>query len=110
MLTLLLNHGSVGGTVDNEPALRSAGLLVWRVRAKLQAPWPAGGHESLESPCFFYWFYIEPSHSLFFILLTDGMKAWDHLVLDWLYIKSSHSLFFILLTDGMKVWDHLVLD
>ncbi|GFO26673.1 hypothetical protein PoB_005317800 [Plakobranchus ocellatus] len=41
----------VGGTVASEPALRSAGTLLSRVRAPPPAPWPDGGPESLRSPC-----------------------------------------------------------
>ncbi|GFN86252.1 hypothetical protein PoB_001275800 [Plakobranchus ocellatus] len=43
--------GGVGGIVDSESALRSAGTLLSRVRAPLSAPWPDGGSESLRSPC-----------------------------------------------------------
>ncbi|GFO29831.1 hypothetical protein PoB_005633600 [Plakobranchus ocellatus] len=43
--------GSVGGTVDSESALRSAGTPLSRVRAPSPAPWPDGGRpESLRSP------------------------------------------------------------
>ncbi|GFN96178.1 hypothetical protein PoB_002268400 [Plakobranchus ocellatus] len=42
---------SNGGTGDSEPALRSAGTLLLRVRTPPLAPWPGGGPESLGSPC-----------------------------------------------------------
>ncbi|GFN95072.1 hypothetical protein PoB_002157800 [Plakobranchus ocellatus] len=44
--------GAVGGTVDSESSLRSAGTLLSRVRALPPAPWPDGRRESLRSPCF----------------------------------------------------------
>ncbi|GFO25924.1 hypothetical protein PoB_005242900 [Plakobranchus ocellatus] len=44
-------YGGVGSTVACESALRSAGILLSRVRAPLPAPWPDGGPESLRSPC-----------------------------------------------------------
>ncbi|GFN78836.1 hypothetical protein PoB_000534200 [Plakobranchus ocellatus] len=47
----LLHVLLVGGTVDSESALRSAGTLLSRVRAMPPAPWPDGGPESLRSPC-----------------------------------------------------------
>ncbi|GFO45536.1 hypothetical protein PoB_007204100 [Plakobranchus ocellatus] len=40
----------VGGTVSSESALRSAVILLLRVRAPPPAPWPDGGPESLRSP------------------------------------------------------------
>ncbi|GFO44965.1 hypothetical protein PoB_007147000 [Plakobranchus ocellatus] len=40
----------VGGTVDRESALRSAGPLLSRVRAPLWTPLPDGRPESLRSP------------------------------------------------------------
>ncbi|GFN85451.1 hypothetical protein PoB_001195700 [Plakobranchus ocellatus] len=43
--------GGVGSIVARESALRSAGILLSRVRAPLPAPWPDGGPESLRSPC-----------------------------------------------------------
>ncbi|GFO49041.1 ras GTPase-activating protein ngap-like isoform x4 [Plakobranchus ocellatus] len=39
------------GTVTNKSALRSAGILLSRVRAPPPAPWPEGGPESRRSPC-----------------------------------------------------------
>ncbi|GFO24097.1 hypothetical protein PoB_005060200 [Plakobranchus ocellatus] len=44
-------RGIVGGMVDSESALRSARILLSRVRAPTLAPWPDGGPESLRSPC-----------------------------------------------------------
>ncbi|GFO22410.1 hypothetical protein PoB_004891500 [Plakobranchus ocellatus] len=41
----------VGGTVDSEPALKSVGTLLSRVRAPPTAPRLDGGPESLRSPC-----------------------------------------------------------
>ncbi|GFN88652.1 hypothetical protein PoB_001515800 [Plakobranchus ocellatus] len=41
----------VGGTVDSESALRSAGTFLLRVRAPPPAPRRDGGPESLRSPC-----------------------------------------------------------
>ncbi|GFO42225.1 hypothetical protein PoB_006873000 [Plakobranchus ocellatus] len=43
----------VGGTVDSESALRSAGslLILLRVRAPPPAPWPDGESNSLGSSC-----------------------------------------------------------
>ncbi|GFN80115.1 hypothetical protein PoB_000662100 [Plakobranchus ocellatus] len=43
--------GAVGGTVDSESSLRSAGTLLSRVRVLPPAPWPDRGRESLRSPC-----------------------------------------------------------
>ncbi|GFN99222.1 hypothetical protein PoB_002572800 [Plakobranchus ocellatus] len=39
------------GAVSSDPALRSAGTLLLRVRAPPPASWPDGGPESLRSPC-----------------------------------------------------------
>ncbi|GFO01610.1 hypothetical protein PoB_002811500 [Plakobranchus ocellatus] len=50
MFVKLAKRG-VGGTVDSESALRSAGTLLLRVRAPPSAPRPDGGPESLRSPC-----------------------------------------------------------
>ncbi|GFN76398.1 hypothetical protein PoB_000290400 [Plakobranchus ocellatus] len=41
----------VGGTVDSEYALRSAGTLLSRARAPPPATLPDGGPENLRSPC-----------------------------------------------------------
>ncbi|GFO10986.1 hypothetical protein PoB_003749100 [Plakobranchus ocellatus] len=41
----------VGSTVASESALRSARILLSRVRAPPLAPWPDGGPESLRSRC-----------------------------------------------------------
>ncbi|GFN94631.1 hypothetical protein PoB_002113700 [Plakobranchus ocellatus] len=41
----------VGGTVDSESALGSAGTLLSWVRDRPQATWPGGGPESRRSPC-----------------------------------------------------------
>ncbi|GFO08015.1 hypothetical protein PoB_003452000 [Plakobranchus ocellatus] len=41
----------IGGSVDSESALRSAGTLQSRVQAPPPVPWPDGGPESLRSPC-----------------------------------------------------------
>ncbi|GFO10857.1 hypothetical protein PoB_003736200 [Plakobranchus ocellatus] len=49
-LYIFIKRG-VGGTVVGESALRSAGILQWRVRAPPPAPWPGGWPESLRSPC-----------------------------------------------------------
>ncbi|GFO03560.1 hypothetical protein PoB_003006500 [Plakobranchus ocellatus] len=51
LTALLPGWGGVGSTVACEPALRSAGTLLSRVRAPLPAPWPDGGPDSLRSPC-----------------------------------------------------------
>ncbi|GFN90891.1 hypothetical protein PoB_001739700 [Plakobranchus ocellatus] len=40
----------VGGTLDSEPALRFAGILLSRVQAPPPTPWPVEGPESLKSP------------------------------------------------------------
>ncbi|GFO32817.1 hypothetical protein PoB_005932200 [Plakobranchus ocellatus] len=55
-------HGSVGGTVARESALRSAGTPLSRVRTPSPAPWPDGGPESL-----------------------------NHLAVDWLYTQTKPS-------------------
>ncbi|GFO41820.1 hypothetical protein PoB_006832500 [Plakobranchus ocellatus] len=70
----------VGGTVASESALRSAGILLSRVRAPLPAPWPDGGPGSLRSPCCGlatkrkpYTFLVTPYSRLFFpfsVLIT----------------------------------------
>ncbi|GFO03513.1 hypothetical protein PoB_003001800 [Plakobranchus ocellatus] len=44
------HSNGVGGTVDNESALRSAGILLSWVRSPSPTPWPEGGPESLRSP------------------------------------------------------------
>ncbi|GFO35616.1 hypothetical protein PoB_006212100 [Plakobranchus ocellatus] len=41
----------VGGTVDSESALISAGTPLSLVRSQPPAPWPDEGPESLRSPC-----------------------------------------------------------
>ncbi|GFO27165.1 hypothetical protein PoB_005367000 [Plakobranchus ocellatus] len=60
--------GGVGGTVDSESALISAGTLLLRVQAPpLLAPWPDGGPERLRSPCCRQAMYIQPT-SIFSII------------------------------------------
>ncbi|GFN98786.1 hypothetical protein PoB_002529200 [Plakobranchus ocellatus] len=55
------NIGGVGGTVDSESTLRSAGTLLSRVRAPSQAPWCDRGPESLDSPCYGLAVYKPPN-------------------------------------------------
>ncbi|GFO07900.1 hypothetical protein PoB_003440500 [Plakobranchus ocellatus] len=44
-------YRGVGGTVASESVMRSAGILLSRVRAPPPAPWPKGGLESLRPHC-----------------------------------------------------------
>ncbi|GFO18105.1 hypothetical protein PoB_004461000 [Plakobranchus ocellatus] len=46
-----IKQGGIGGTVVGESTLRSAGILLSRIRASLPAPWPKGWPKSLRSPC-----------------------------------------------------------
>ncbi|GFO40311.1 hypothetical protein PoB_006681600 [Plakobranchus ocellatus] len=51
IVVLTTRFGGVGGTVNSESALRSAGTLLLQVRAPLPAPRPDEGPESLRPPC-----------------------------------------------------------
>ncbi|GFO45440.1 glutamate receptor subunit protein glur5, partial [Plakobranchus ocellatus] len=54
-------YKSVGGTVDSESALRSAGTLLSRVRTLQPAPSFEGGPENLISPCCRLTIYKNPN-------------------------------------------------
>ncbi|GFO18546.1 hypothetical protein PoB_004505100 [Plakobranchus ocellatus] len=57
------HHRGVGGAVDSEFALRSAGILLTRVRRASQpTPWLDRGPESLRSPCFGLAMHKKPHH------------------------------------------------
>ncbi|GFO33929.1 hypothetical protein PoB_006043400 [Plakobranchus ocellatus] len=56
-----VERGGVGGTVDSESVLRSAGTLLLRVRASPMAPWPDGGPETLRSLDCGQAMYIQPN-------------------------------------------------
>ncbi|GFO14063.1 hypothetical protein PoB_004056800 [Plakobranchus ocellatus] len=52
-------RGDVGSTVNCKPTLKFAEIFLSRVRARRRRPG-----------------------------LTEGLKAWNHLVVDWQYIKT----------------------
>ncbi|GFN90778.1 hypothetical protein PoB_001728400 [Plakobranchus ocellatus] len=64
----------VGGTVASESALRSAGILLSRVRAPPTAPWPVGGPESLRSPCCGLAIYKNPTQFVFIPIIGTLLR------------------------------------
>ncbi|GFO39728.1 hypothetical protein PoB_006623300 [Plakobranchus ocellatus] len=74
-----LTGWSVGGTVDSESALRSAGTLLLRVRAPPLAPWPDGRPETLRSAYCGQAMYIHASN-LNGYLTTGWSFMWNE---DW---------------------------
>ncbi|GFO31566.1 hypothetical protein PoB_005807100 [Plakobranchus ocellatus] len=53
--------GGVGGTVDSESTLRSAGTLLLGARTQPLVSWPDERPESLRSPCCGQTMYIQPT-------------------------------------------------